>query len=230
MLSRLSHGFAFGNALRPAYQIGQAWLNEAKTPAQWKPSPCRPTWTMALCYDTSCSVVMLCYDFGMLCCNTYPPTPLGRRPEVRLASASVPLPPSSKLKGRWRQRDPQCRFAQEEAQPLNDPKQAHLVAYSVSENISQIDSLVLSSRLHSSEVACAHVHCSSGQVELTPPQPHPAPPGMHAQPLRNATQPHSAPLSPTRPQTPPQPHHSPTRPHSAPPTPPHSTPSSLREG
>ena len=56
-----THGFAFGNALRPAYQISQAWLNEAKTPAQWKPSPCRPTWTVALCYDTSCSVVMFCY-------------------------------------------------------------------------------------------------------------------------------------------------------------------------
>ena len=87
------------------------------------------------------------------------------------------MPPSPNLKGRWRQRDPQCRFAQEEAQPKNDPKQAHLAAYPVSENISQIDSLVLSSRLLSSEVACARVHCSSGQVELTPPQPHPAPPG-----------------------------------------------------
>ena len=156
----------------------------------------------------------------------YPPTPLGRRPEVRLASASVPLcatllnpanaadpkplrrqfllrrqlhyaqpystppmpptpkplrrrfhyaqpystppmPPTPKPKGRRRQRDPQCRSAQEEVQPLNDPKQAHLVAYPASENISQIDSLELSSRLLSSEVACARVHCSSGQVELS---------------------------------------------------------------
>ena len=56
-------GFAFGNALRLAYQISQAWLKEANTPAQWKPNPCRPTWTVALCYDMSCSVVMLCYDF-----------------------------------------------------------------------------------------------------------------------------------------------------------------------
>ena len=33
-----------------------------------------------------------------------------------------------KPEGRRRQRDPQCRSAQEEAEPLNDPKQAHLVA------------------------------------------------------------------------------------------------------
>ena len=62
-----THGFAFGNALRPAYQISQAWLNEAKTPAQWKHSLCCPTWTVALCYDTSCSVVMLCYMI-LVCC------------------------------------------------------------------------------------------------------------------------------------------------------------------
>ena len=96
--------------------------------------------------------------------------------DPKTASASVPLcatllnPANAadpKPKGRRRQRDPLCRSAQEEAQPLNDPKQAHLVAYPASENISQIDSLELSSRLLSSEVACARVHCSNGQVELS---------------------------------------------------------------
>ena len=77
------------------------------------------------------------------------------------------MPPTPKPEGRRRQRDPQCRSAQEEAEPLNDPKQTHLVAYPASENISQIDSLELSSRLLSSEVACARFHCSSGQVELS---------------------------------------------------------------
>ena len=38
------------------------------------------------------------------------------------------MPPTPKPEGRRRQRDPQCRSAQEEAEPLNDPKQAHLVA------------------------------------------------------------------------------------------------------
>ena len=39
------------------------------------------------------------------------------------ANAATPKP-----EGRRRQRDPQCRSAQEEAEPLNDPTQAHLVA------------------------------------------------------------------------------------------------------
>ena len=43
-------------------------------------------------------------------------------------SAPPPMPPTPKPEGRRRQRDPQCRSAQEEAEPLNDPKQAHLVA------------------------------------------------------------------------------------------------------
>ena len=57
-----------------------------------------------------------------------------------------------KTESKRRQRDPQCRSAQEEAEPLNDPKQAHPVG--ISENTSQLDSLELSSRLLSSEVAC----------------------------------------------------------------------------
>ena len=95
------------------------------------------------------------------------PKPLRRRFHYAQPYSTPPMPPTQKPKGRRRQRDPQCRSAQEEAQPLNDPKQAHLVAYPASENISQIDSLELSSRLLSSEVACARVHCSSGQVELS---------------------------------------------------------------
>ena len=94
------------------------------------------------------------------------------------------MPPTPKPKGRRRQRDPQCRSAQEEAQPLNDPKQAHLVAYPASENISQIDSLELSSRLLSSEVAC---------VSQCMPNPSPALTG----PTR-PTRPYSTPLGPSR--------------------------------
>ena len=94
-----------------------------------------------------------------------PPTPKPLRRQFHYAQpySTPPMPPTPKPKGRRRQRDPQCRSAQEEAQPLNDPKQAHLVAYPASENISQIDSLELSSRLLSSEVAC--------DACPTPPQP-----------------------------------------------------------
>ena len=202
---------------------------------------------MACAYKLVCKCVCLsvCLSICMYVCMhiyIYPPTPLGRRPEVRLASASVPLcatrlnpanaadpktasasalasasvplcatllnpanaadpktasasvplcatllnPANAadpKTEGRRRQRDPQCRSAQEEAQPLNDPKQAHLVAYPASENISQIDSLELSRRLLSSEVAC---------VSQCMPNPSPALTG----PTR-PTRPYSTPLGPS---------------------------------
>ena len=114
-----------------------------------------------------------------------------RRPLTRFGVSSIMRNPTQPRQCRRPQnrkedggRDPQCRSAQEEAQPLNDPKQAHLVAYPASENISQIDSLELSSRLLSSEVAC---------VSQCMPNPSPALTG----PTR-PTRPYSTPLGPSR--------------------------------
>ena len=145
-----------------------------------------------------------------------------RRPQNRFGVSSIMRNPTQprqcrrpKTEGRRRQRDPQCRAAQEEAQPLNDPKQAHLVAYPASENISQIDSLELSSRLLSSEVACVSQCMPNPSPALTgptrPTRPYSTPlrpSRLYAAPLARAgpnacptpPQPHSALTGPTRPE------------------------------